>query len=491
MTVSEARAGDLFACALRDHSAGRLHEAYLLCLEIIARAPEHAESHHLLGVISYQLGRNEEAIALILQAILLDCRVPEAHNNLGHVYTVSGRLVEAAAQLGQALALKPDYADAHNNLGNVFKNQGRLDEAAACYERVLTFKPNHVEACSNLGTVLLEQGDLAGAVMRLRQSLAFRPDAAATHAILATALAEQGQLDDALAEFEQALALKPDDAQVRIALGVLLARCGRKDAARRHFRYCLERDAADCHGAGLQLARLGCEPVPARASEAFITRLYASRGTPGGQTYRGAELVARMLAQVLAPSVRSPSERTPSERSPSERPDILDAGCGTGGVGRLIHNLANRLDGVDISPAMLKMAEESGVYANLTHQDMVAYINDRPHSYDVITCAATLIHFGDLEPVFFAVAKSLREGGVFVFTVFPNQDDGNTSNAGGDYRVDSFDGLVPEGCFVHSEPYLLRLVERHGFRVELLLNDMHEYKPGRTRSVLVAALRRL
>ncbi len=465
MSFSNGAEADRFALALEQCDADRLQYAEALCRKELDSTPGHAGCHHLLGVIRYRLGFFDEAIDSIGRAVALDGELIEARNDLGHILTLCGRLDEARAQLETARALNPNYADAANNLGTLFKAQGQLEAAAKCYEEAISLQMNHAGACSNLGTVLLEQGRLIEAETMLRRALACRPESSATRAVLGSALAEQGKAEEAIAEFEQALVFNPGALRVWVILGVVQARRGRVDDAKRSFRICRSRDPEDRFGAGLQLAKLGEEPLPARAADAFIIRLYSVRTAA---TYRGAELVARMFDAVFA------EERLP---------DVLDAGCGAGGVGRFISGRTARLDGVDLSPDMLKAAAATGIYARLFCQDLVAFMAGRPDSYDAVTCAATLIHFGDLTPVFRAVAGVLREGGAILFTVFPDDE----NEEGFEVKTDRFDQLVPEGCFIHGRRYLERIATSTGFQVLRLEREVLEYSSGMTRDVFGCA----
>ena len=55
---------EAFAAALEHHRAGRLGEAEQGYRAILARAPEHADSLNLLGVIALQVGDLPSALAL-------------------------------------------------------------------------------------------------------------------------------------------------------------------------------------------------------------------------------------------------------------------------------------------------------------------------------------------------------------------------------------------------------------------------------------------
>ena len=65
---------DAFQFALEHHQSGRLEEAEVLCRQILAQRPNHADAPHLLGVVAHQAGRSDLAVQLIREAIALTAR---------------------------------------------------------------------------------------------------------------------------------------------------------------------------------------------------------------------------------------------------------------------------------------------------------------------------------------------------------------------------------------------------------------------------------
>lgn len=80
--------------------------------------------------------------------------------------------------------------------------------------------------------------------------------------------------------------------------------------------------------------------------------------------------------------------------------EVLDAGCGTGLSGAAVVEAGARtVDGVDLSPGMLKVAAKRGIYRRLGTADLSKAIPDtRDASYDVVVCVGTLTH-GHVGPV--------------------------------------------------------------------------------------------
>ena len=226
--------------ALGHHQAGRLTEAEALYHQVLARASDHVEALHSLGVLASQVGRTEVALELIGRAIAINPAVALYHSNLGEIYRRSGQPDRAIGHFRRAIELRPDAADPHNNLGNVLWEKGRLDEALATYRRAIELKPDHAEAHSNLGVVFKAQGRLDDALAAFHRAIALRPSYAEGHSNLGDALKELGRFDEALAAYRQAIALKPDLAQTHNSLGCALKDQGRIEEAIAAFHQAIQ-----------------------------------------------------------------------------------------------------------------------------------------------------------------------------------------------------------------------------------------------------------
>jgi len=440
----------------------------------LAIQPGYADARRNRAATLQDLGRHDEALAGFEAVIVLTPHEASAYRDRGMVQQLLKRRADAIASFEKAIALKPDYAQSYNNLANVLAEEGRLDDAAARYQHALALKPDFLEAHINLAAIFKHQGRLDDAIAHYRNALAIEPRYVEAHLHLGDVYLEQGRPGDALFAAEAAAREQEEPSFPHFALGVLLARCDRKDDARRHLLRHLEQDEADEQGARLILAGLASGPMPDRASDAQMRKLYENRAGRWGEaeTYRGHELAVDAVVRLFPGATGL---------------DILDAGCGTGLVGARLRGLARRLEGVDLVPAMLEKAEDTGAYDVLQRGDLVEFLAARPARYDVVVSAATLIHFGDLEPVFRAAASSLRDKGLFVFTLFPN-DDGEQNR---DVAVAPLGGLGEGGCYVHGRGYVTRLAEENGFSVALMETGVHEYdKRGNPAHGLVVALRR-
>jgi predicted TPR repeat methyltransferase len=467
--VSASRTKQQFFAALKHHQAGRLAEAERLYRAIISSGCALPEAHNNLGFLLHQRGDSAGALAEYRKAIAINPTDPGALTNLGNTLRDLDNIEEAEVCYRRALEIKQDHPEANNNLGMMLSDRGQHSDALACYRKALAVNPRFVDALSNSAVATRRAGNIGEAVELWKQAVVLRPNCVEAHVYLADTLADLGAVEEARrhALIADALDIPPRSA-VQFALAIALARCGIRESAITRLRQCAAGDPLDRYGARLALAALNEEPVPKRASDAFIDRLYAIcsdrwDNAAGPFPYRGAQLVADKVV--------------------GDRLDVLDAGCGTGLVGALVRNRSRRLVGVDLSGSMLELAKRKNVYDELHKGDLLSFMQARPQSCDVVTCAATLIHFGDLGPAFAAAESALLAGGALVFTVFPNEQDANVS-------VAALDGFGQGGCFVHGRSHIVDKAMAHGFSVEAVESAVHEYKNGLPIMCLVVVLRK-
>jgi len=225
----------------------------------------------------------------------------------------------------------------------------------------------------------------------------------------AKAAADEGDFNAAAEVLEQALERAPDWAAAWFALGEARERLGDVDAAAEAFRAALRCDPADAQGATARLALIGRIDPPLGLPHAYVARLfdqYAPRfeaHLTGALGYRAPALIAEAL------SAAAPGRRFAS---------ALDIGCGGGLMGEALRDRVDHLTGVDLSPAMIEKARERRVYDTLIVGDATALLTRQPpRTFDLIVGADLLPYFGDLAPLFAAVATALTAGGLIAFSV--------------------------------------------------------------------------
>ena len=120
-------------------------------------------------------------------------------------------------------------------------------------------------------------------------------------------------------------------------------------------------------------------------------------------------------------------------------------------AGQAFKPLAARLDGVDLSPAMIEKARARRIYDDLAVADLESALAAPGPAYDLILAADTLVYLGDLRAVFEGARKRLGPDGYFLFT---------TEAASGN----GFE-LGPKRRWRHSDAYLRATAEAAGLSV--------------------------
>ena len=171
-----------FADAMAHHQAGRFDAAAAAYRAILDRNPEHADSLHLLGLISVETDDPAAGIALIRRAMALEPGFAPHHNSLGHAFRRLGRLDDAARAYQDAAALRPGSAEIHNNLATTLCDLGRREEAIEHYRQAAEVAPDVADIWYNLANVLAETGASAEADVCYRTAIGLQPGLVHAHA---------------------------------------------------------------------------------------------------------------------------------------------------------------------------------------------------------------------------------------------------------------------------------------------------------------------
>jgi predicted O-linked N-acetylglucosamine transferase (SPINDLY family) len=204
------RVGAKFNQALELHDKGQLLKAQALCEEILREQPDHFDSLHLLGVISYKNKRLQLAIDLMERAVKLNPNNADYRYNLGIVLHDLKQLDLAVASYDKAIQLDPNYAEAYYNRGNVLQDLRQLDAAVASYDKAVQLDPGYVEAYYNRGNALQDLGQLDAAVASYDKAIQLKPGYAKVYVNRGNALQHLKRFDAAASSYDKAVQLKPD-----------------------------------------------------------------------------------------------------------------------------------------------------------------------------------------------------------------------------------------------------------------------------------------
>lgn len=362
----------------------------------------------------------------------------------------AGELAASEAACRAALALQPELFQALNLMGALHGRAGRVEESIACLERAVAVDPGHAGAHSNLANALLLAQRREEAQAALQHALELAPEQASLWHFSAQLQRQLRQPLQALACAERALALQPDrldSALLRAEVLVQLCDAGmnRKDAALAAYRQAVAL-GADPAQVDYALAAFGATAAPDLAPRAYVVQLFDSVAVDFDHHLN--DTLKYKAPQLLVDALQRSGLRAGAS--------VLDLGCGTGLAGVLLRPQAGRLEGVDLSPAMLEQARRRGIYDALACADIVEHLRALPGPVDLVLAADVFVYLGDLAPVFAASAAALRPGGQFGFTV-------EALGAGGPDFL-----LCPTRRYAHALDYVLRLAAEHGFEPALL-----------------------
>jgi predicted TPR repeat methyltransferase len=226
---------------------------------------------------------------------------------------------------------------------------------------------------------------------------------------------------------------------------------GESDQAMDAMGRYLALDSEDRLGSQLVLGAGGAIALPDGPGDAFLKQFYRGRAAKWDQTvtdaYHGHEIIMKAFDAYLSEG--------------QDAQIVLDAGCGSGGLGALIRPKVGRLDGVDMSPEMVEKARLKEIYDTLETGDLFEFLALRPNTYNAIVAAAVLFHYRDLAAVLTPIRVALRPLGQAVFTVF--------KSAAGEVVLND------QGFFEHSKAMVEESVSRAGLRLVEIEEAIHEY----------------
>ncbi len=421
-----------------------------------------------------QQGQLDAAEALLREALAREPRLPGAAHALGLLRYHQGDLTEAQQLLGRAVEVEPASVDAWRNLGNLCGESGALARAEECFRRVLQLRPGDIPARGNLAMLLEQSGRAEEALRELRELVRIAPGEIGARNLLARLLRQHEQHEEEVTVARELHRLRPGDASRRALSRSYFLWFDSVDRDREKARQVLAEWAAfdpDDPVARHMLAAYSGNDPPPRASDGYVERHFDEFAATfddvlGNLQYRGPELMEEALRL--------------ADPTPLARHAVADLGCGTGRCGPLVRPWARTLVGVDLSQKMLDGARKRGGYDRLVHQELTAFLQGQPGALDLVVCADTLNYFGDLGPLFAALARALSPGGRFIATVelLEAEQDGGTFE------------LRVSGRYGHAEGYLAGELARVGLTVEHRAVADLRMEHGRFARALVVTARR-
>jgi tetratricopeptide (TPR) repeat protein len=224
----------LHGAALGHVRAERYLDAQICCQQALALDPDHAESLHLMGLLSLHATQYDHAVEWISRGIARDPR-PEYLFSLGTALRHLKRFEEALKVFVKAVQLRPDKAELWVGLGRALVDLDRGAEALLTFQHALTLNPRNWDAAHESGTLLNRAGRREEALAHFRRCAELTPnnpaDRATTFNNIGNVLQALGRSGEALHWLDRALDERPDFVQAISNKAIALGQMRRFDEA--------------------------------------------------------------------------------------------------------------------------------------------------------------------------------------------------------------------------------------------------------------------
>lgn len=425
------------------------------------------------GLIAWEAGHLDRAADALTAGLALSPLDGLLWRDLAFVFQAKGQSVASLACIRKSLDVAPDEARSWLMLGNLLSQQGHQGEAESAFRQSIEREAFLSEAHFGMALLCFAQRRFDEAVACLRVTVALEPSQAVAAVCLGQALYATGDFAASATAFEAAAALAPLNAnahrkfarartfatmlagRVEEALAAYPGLAGAEAEERSAILYAAFSlfSAGGHRAAAIQIGRLRLADDPGDPIQRYL--LDALSGTrhdsaPVDYLERYFDQFApefdEKLVDVLCYRVPQQLQALVATHR-SHFDDMLDLGCGTGLAVQHLATFGGPVTGVDLSARMLAEASKRGLYRALVKTEALVYLSEQPSRHDLVFAADVLTYSGDLQPLFAAVARTLKPGGIFAV---------NVETAESQDFV-----LLSSGRFAHNPASVLRLADRH------------------------------
>lgn len=450
---------------------GQFAQALECAQRALALQPENAMFHVQAGQALMSLGRGEEALQHLEKSYQKDPNSPIACLLIADLHARAGAFEKAQLFFSRAAKIK-DMPELYEHRGLAWQMQGELDKAEKDFDIFIARRPDYFQAYVCKGKLLVAKRQPKAAEACFAKAVQLNPKSHEARLCLANALHMQEKDGQALAHAQQAANLKPRDIQSLLLLAELLLVTGKIQDAEKTYANVLALESENIvalHRLSDLLRQLG------RREEALtlIDRLLALRpddisfrymrsAVLGEQIETAPRHYVEKLFDCYAQKFDHHLQSTLGYDTPAKTAllfkrhaqqgelSLLDLGCGTGLSGQALKPYCRRIVGVDLSEKMLEKARAKGVYDSLHAGDIVEFMRQCSERFDAAACLDVLVYIGNLEPVFEGVARRLKPGGLFAFSVEEGDDAPPYT-------------LRPTARYAHARSYIESLAVKTGY----------------------------
>jgi len=219
--------------------AGRPLDAQICCQRALALDAGHADTLHLMGLLSLHAKQYDAAIEWVGRANRADPNT-DYLAGLGTALEQQGLHEEALKAFDQAVQIRPDDAELWIRLANILVLLQRTDQAILSYQHALKLSPRYWYAVYNCAALLLRSKRFEQALVHFSLCDELQPDHPATLNGRGAALHNLNRFEEALSDNRQARALDPTNADICSDIGAALYRLNRHEEALEWYDRALE-----------------------------------------------------------------------------------------------------------------------------------------------------------------------------------------------------------------------------------------------------------
>jgi tetratricopeptide (TPR) repeat protein len=210
--------------------AGRHLDAQLCCQQALEIDAGHADTLHLMGLLSFEAGQYDLAVEWMVRAIRQQPK-PDYLSNLGSTLQRLGRHEEALKAFDKAAQLKPDDAELWKKIGNVLVDLERPAEALLSFQHVLKLDPRHWDAALRSGSLLHGLERFEEALRHFDICDELQPNHSLTLQARGLSLRGLKRFEEYLADSQRSHVLDPGNAETHNNIGDALKLLGRYEEA--------------------------------------------------------------------------------------------------------------------------------------------------------------------------------------------------------------------------------------------------------------------
>lgn len=419
---------------------GSTKKAMQMYQSILKHHPYQCVTLNNLASLHIQQKSLDTASYLLKKAISLQPKYADAYYNLG-LSTQQSAFFKQSADLGHDLAAyqyalyletQKTYAEAllyykksmtnlthqalaHHGMARVLLATNSDEDALMHFIEAQKIDPYIPHLMDNIATYYHVKGMHANAVEYWLKALNNTEDTINIYYNIGVAYQYMNRHEDALSYFMQVLEQDPDHIKTHINIAAIALQNNQKQKAIDHYEKALILNP-DNEEIQYILSALQKKNHPFnRSPKQYVENLF--------DQYAGHynEHLTKMLKYQLPEKVELVLYE---QLNPQKNHTVLDLGCGTGLMGRILSPFSNNIIGIDLSSNMLNEAKKTGYYAELYQKDCFEYLDQQ--NFDLILALELCPYIGDIYPLLQSIYQALLPGGLFIFSIESTTQDAYT-----------------------------------------------------------------